>query len=167
MKAREKRRKKIILPIIIIAALLVAAAVWGTVFHWYPLNYRATPEASPGASQTPANAPNQTKASTPDDSYQPPADNSGITITARTSGDSVVITTELKGYSDGQCSVNITKGTQHLSQTAEVVYARDYSTCAGFSVPIESLGAGTWGISLSVSSGGSVTSKDIKYEVSQ
>lgn len=98
--------------------------------------------------------------------YTPPTTDSGITITPSRSGSQVVITTKLVGYSDGTCNVTITNGDKSTTQTAKVIYAPDFSTCAGFSVPVSSLGDGTWKITLSVSSGGNDTSKTVTYEVS-
>jgi len=107
------------------------------------------------------------KGSTPSTPYTPPANNNGITITPRTSGNSVIIGTKLVGYSDGTCTLTATNGSKTNTQTADVIYAPNYSTCAGFSIPKATLGPGTWNLTLSVSSGGNTTSKSTTYGVVQ
>jgi hypothetical protein len=105
------------------------------------------------------------KGSTPNTDYTPPTDNAGITITPRTSGTNVIVSTKLAGYSDGKCTLTVTNSGQTSTLTADVIYAPGYSTCAGFSIPKATLGAGTWNITLNVDSGGSTTSKSATYEV--
>ncbi|HSX15558.1 MAG TPA: hypothetical protein VLF40_02100 [Candidatus Saccharimonadales bacterium] len=107
-----------------------------------------------GDGKTPANT-----------TYTPPTDNNGITITPRDSGDTVVIGTQLVGYSDGNCSLTVTNGAKTNTQTADVIYAPSYSICAGFTIAKSALGAGTWNISLAVTSGGNTTTKTATYEV--
>lgn len=97
--------------------------------------------------------------------YSPPSNPSAISITPSTSGNQVIIETKLTGYSDGTCALNITNGSQHLSQNAQVIYAPTFSSCAGFSIPISQLGNGTWNITLTVTSGGIATSKSVTYGV--
>ena len=60
----------------------------------------------------------------------------------------------------GEVTVNGKK----YSQEAEIIYQPEYSTCAGFSVPISSVGNGSWDISLSVTpiNGKSINKKMIK-----
>lgn len=112
-------------------------------------------------------AADNSKGSAPRTPYTPPTNNDGITITPSTSGDTVVITTKLVGYSDGTCTLDVTNGAKTNTQTANVIYAPNYSTCAGFTVPKSSLGSGNWNIALSVLSGGNTTSKTVTYEVAQ
>lgn len=105
------------------------------------------------------------KGTTPASSYTPPNTNAGIAITPSMSGRTVIVSTKLTGYSDGTCTLTITNGDQKTTQTAAVIFAPNYSSCAGFSVPISTLGAGTWDITLNVASGGNTTSKSVNYEV--
>jgi len=99
--------------------------------------------------------------------YTTPTSSDNITVTATKSGsDQVVVSTKLAGYSDGSCSLHVSNGNKVNDQTAQVIYAPNFSTCAGFSVPISQLGSGTWSISLTVTSGGVTTTKNISYEVS-
>lgn len=91
--------------------------------------------------------------------YTPPSSSDNITITPTQQGDQVVITTRLAGYSDGSCALTVTNDGKTNTQNAQVVYAPDFSTCAGFTVPVSSLGKGTWSINLAVTSGGITTTK--------
>lgn len=97
--------------------------------------------------------------------YTPPTNNSGIVITPSMSGSNVIISTKLTGYSDGNCSLTVTNGAQTTTQSAQVIYAPNYSTCAGFTIPKATLGAGNWSITLSITSNGSTTSKETTYTV--
>jgi hypothetical protein len=71
----------------------------------------------------------------------------------------------LYGYSSGSCQLQVTNGDQTESQSAEVIYQSQYSTCAGFSVPTGKLGAGTWNIKLTTTSEGLVKTKSISFKV--
>ncbi len=89
-----------------------------------------------------------------------------IELTAKQeSNNTVTVFTKLPGYSDGSCQLTTTNGASTNSQTANVIYQPEYSSCAGFSVPISALGKGTWTIKLSVTSNGTTESKTISFEV--
>jgi len=77
----------------------------------------------------------------------------------------VTVFTSLKGYSDGSCVLTITNAGKTVSQSADVIYQAEESICAGFSVPIDQLGAGTWTLKLSVTSNGTTENKTIEYKV--
>jgi hypothetical protein len=77
----------------------------------------------------------------------------GLRIDLSASRDSdgfVVVSTKLYGTSDGQCRLRISNNTKSTTRTAEVLYQPSFSTCAGFSLPMEELGSGVWDISLRV-----------------
>lgn len=96
--------------------------------------------------------------------YTPPANSNGITVVAMQSNSQVIVTTKLVGYSDGTCNLSITNGAKTFSQSATVIYQPQYSTCAGFTVPVEQLGTGGWTINLTVTSGGITTTKSAAFE---
>lgn len=77
----------------------------------------------------------------------------------------VTVFTKLPGYSSGSCQLITTNGAKSNTQSANLIFQREFSTCAGFSVPIESLGKGTWTIRLNVTSNGTTENKVISYEV--
>lgn len=116
-------------------------------------------------SDNPKQSPNS---STTQGKYTAPTSSENITLSAdKTSSSSVTVYTQLKDYSDGTCNLTVTNGNQANTQSAPVMYQSQYAICAGFNVPISSLGYGTWSIKLSVTSSGSITEKTITYEVNQ
>jgi hypothetical protein len=98
--------------------------------------------------------------------YTPPNNPDNIIIDAKQeSANQAVITTKLYGYSDGTCSLNIQNDGHTYTANAQVIYQAEYSSCAGFSVPTNTLYTGTWNISLSVTSGGITQTKATTLEV--
>lgn len=91
----------------------------------------------------------------------PRSDSGAISIEPSQQGSNVVISIKLSGYSDGSCALTVTNASSGKSSTknANVIYAPDFSTCAGFTIPTSTLGAGSWSISLDVTSGGITNNK--------
>ena len=77
----------------------------------------------------------------------------------------VTVFTTLHGYSNGTCGLKVTNGAKTFSQSAAVIYQTDFSTCAGFSIPISSLDKGSWNISLTLTADGRSQSSNIIFEV--
>lgn len=78
----------------------------------------------------------------------------------------VTILTKLKNYAGGECSLTITNGSKTHAATAQILYQPEYSSCAGFSVPIAELGTGTWTIKLvATPTGGNSITKLITQEI--
>ena len=95
----------------------------------------------------------------------PPSDKT-IEISAKQeNNNTVTVFTKLKGYNSGSCELTITNGSESSTQKADIFYQPEYSSCAGFSVPIDPIGKGKWTIKLAASSGGITESKTINYEV--
>jgi hypothetical protein len=84
-----------------------------------------------------------------------------IELSAQQQNSEVTIFTKLYNYSDGSCSISITNDTSTFTNNAEIIYQPEYSTCAGFSVPVSKLGSGTWNVTL-VSTSTSNTQTDSK-----
>jgi len=80
--------------------------------------------------------------------------NSTDTITLTTSQDSSSVTTIAKlvgqGYSSGTCELTVTANGKSNTQSADIIYQPEYSSCAGFSTSINTVGKGSWSISLKV-----------------
>lgn len=109
---------------------------------------------------TPAMSPTDTK------DYSAPTSDNGIIITAnQANSNEETISTRLTGYSDGTCNLTVSNNGKITSQSAPVMFEREFSTCAGFNVPISPIGAGAWKIKLEVLSGGNSASKSITAEV--
>lgn len=96
----------------------------------------------------------------------PPSD-SGPAITSLTakqeSNGTVTVFTRLVSGTQGQCELMVKNGGQTTSRIAEITYQPEFSTCAGFSLPINSVGYGQWSITLLA--GGST--KTTQLEVNQ
>lgn len=90
-----------------------------------------------------------------------------ITMSTQQESDgTVTIFTKLYGISGGTCYLSVVNGSQNTSQTAQVIYAPEYSSCAGFSVNKSSLGSGTWHISLRVDQNGTQYNSEITANIS-
>lgn len=96
----------------------------------------------------------------------PPQDSSAITITAEQDGSTVSILTKLKDFSGGSCELSISNGAKTHTTSAEVIYQPEFSSCAGFAIPVSQLGSGQWTIVLNATpTGGSKLTKTISVEV--
>lgn len=87
-----------------------------------------------------------------------------ISLIANQEGSSVVILTRIQGVSSGNCKLVIANGSAHTSQSAKVIYQPEFSSCAGFSLPVSSVGVGSWDITLSVNDSPSLI-KQMSLEV--
>lgn len=98
-----------------------------------------------------------------------PAKSSSIKISAQTEANSsVTIFSNISNVSGGNCALNISNGSESYSANAEIIYQTEYSTCAGFSVPKESLSNGIWKISILITpTSGNSFQNTIDYEVSR
>lgn len=77
---------------------------------------------------------------------------SSIDLSAKQeANNSVTVFSKLFNIGSGTCNLTVVNGNNSASQQAEVIYQSEFSTCAGFSIPIAGLGSGTWTITLSVS----------------
>lgn len=104
---------------------------------------------------------NNTQPSSPND--DPILDN--IKISASQTSDSVIVTAELYKYSSGNCYIFIKNDDKSFTQTVSILYQPTFSTCTGFSIPKNNLGAGIWSISLSVTEGATTLTKSTSLEV--
>jgi hypothetical protein len=147
--------------------------------HTFPFNKSADEMAEGQKQETQLNADNKkgfienggssnTGSSDSSSSNSAPAqndDSTNIQLSARqeTNG-SVTVFTKLYGFSAGSCQLDVSSGSNTESQTAEIIYQSQFSTCAGFSVPSSKLGSGTWKIKLTTTSAGSIKTKTISFE---
>lgn len=102
-----------------------------------------------------------------DDTPAPtPANDPSLTLTAKQEGSSVTILTKIQSLAEGNCTLTVTNGAKSATQEAAVIYQPEFSSCAGFGVPVSSLGSGTWNIKLTVTpTGGTAISKSTTLEV--
>jgi cytoskeletal protein RodZ len=77
---------------------------------------------------------------------------------------SVTIISKLSNIGSGTCTLSITNGQRSVTKSAEVIYQPEYSTCAGFSIPLSELGGGLWNMKLSVSYSGKILTKEKAFQ---
>jgi hypothetical protein len=160
------------LPLLILLVLIIGIVgleVAGVTNFYHKDNGKITPQ--PGLTQeetkqqSDINLENKKRsAEQTADATPTSAKNIELTAKKETNG-TVTVFTKLFGYTAGSCNLKITNGSKSSSQQAEVVYQPQYSSCAGFSVPIADLSNGDWNIVLSVTSGGQTTDKSLSYKV--
>ena len=90
---------------------------------------------------------------------------SSIAASASQEGDQITVKTKLYNVSSGQCNLVAANGSESVTREAPIMYQPEYSTCAGFSIPRDELGPGTWTIEITASSESSTKSTSIKLEV--
>lgn len=86
-----------------------------------------------------------------------------LSFSAKSTEDTVIITTNLSSTSSGTCKLTITGGPTTVTKSAQVIYSPEYSSCAGFSIAKSEINASTWTIKLDVSSPAGVQTKTITY----
>ncbi len=111
----------------------------------------------------PTASPDKTGSSS--STYTPPSGSDNVKVSAERAGSSVTVLTKLYGYSDGTCTLAITNASRTFTQTAAVIYQSQFSTCAGFSVPVSQLGTGAWNIKLTVDSQGNTASNTTTLDI--
>ena len=91
---------------------------------------------------------------------------SSISLTANQEGQSVVVLTQLKGYPSGSCELLVQNGSASFSQTADIIYQPEFSSCAGFTIPVSKLGVGQWKFTLTAKQAdGTAAEKSIELGV--
>lgn len=62
----------------------------------------------------------------------------------------LVVQAKAAGVSSGSCKLVASKGSTAITQTADVLFQPEFSTCAGFTVPSNQLVAGEWNVQLTI-----------------
>jgi hypothetical protein len=173
---KQKNYKKILF---VLASLLILAALLFTLEKLNVTNFihkksntavqGQGPTAEEKAAENKVNADakkdfiegsSQNGSSTPTSQPQ----SSSIDLSAKQeTNNTVTIFTKLYGVSSGTCTLTVTNNGSVQNYTADVIYAAEYSTCAGFSIPIKT--PGNWDIQLNLNSNGQTTTKSITYQV--
>jgi hypothetical protein len=171
---KQKNYKKILF---VLAALLILAALFLTLEKLNVTNLihkksnTATqnpgPTAEEKAAENKANADAKKDFIEGNNTEQPTTNqpqSSSIDLSAKQeANNTVTVFTKLYGISSGTCTLTVANNSAVQNYTANVIYAAEYSTCAGFSVPIKT--PGNWNIQLSVNSNGQNYAKSITYPV--
>ncbi len=87
---------------------------------------------------------------TSDSEQNPSAEPSlpSINILATQSGSSITVISKIYHVAEGTCMLRVTNGISQTEQSAQVIYQPEFSSCAGFSIPVTELGTGRWNISI-------------------
>ena len=98
---------------------------------------------------------------------QQPNNNSVSLRAQQEANGTVTVFTSLEGFSEGRCELSVVNGTQKITRSTHIIYSTQSSTCAGFSIPINEIGKGTWSLQLTATDTVSNTSlnKNIQFEV--
>jgi len=89
-----------------------------------------------------------------------------VSIATSQEGSSVTVLTKIQSVAEGTCTLTITNGAKSVTQEAGVIYQPEFSSCAGFGVPVSTLGSGMWNITLTVvPTGGTAISESTTLEV--
>lgn len=182
MKTSNKKNSK--KTILVIIAIIVLAAISGTATAYFV-------HKSNSSTSTGTNSENSSDNNTSGESSNPGLDpgskeefldnesgneNSGATppsfnsdniiIESSQSNSSVTILAKMTGFTgSGTCTLKVTKGPATVSESAEIIYQPEYSTCAGFSIDKNRLSPGTWSLSLSVSVEGKAYSQTGEFKI--
>lgn len=78
-----------------------------------------------------------------------------VTVSAERQGSAVIILSKIQSVAEGSCRLVVTNSGKTTEQTAQVIYQPEFSSCAGFSVPVTALGSGSWNITVVVNPVGS------------
>jgi len=167
------KNRKILIPITILLLVGIAVALQKfdiSNFSFLPFSESSTssPSAEQKKQEDAANAEIKQELIEKGDDRQESSTTSpqSIELEARQeTNETVTVLTKLSGFSRGDCVLTVQNGTRTNEQTAKVIYQEEYSSCAGFSVPIDSLGKGQWQIKLIISSEGATVRENIMFEV--
>ena len=156
----KKSRTKLILVLSVVVTLLAAGGAYA---YWKSIE--PSEVVSDGSSPAPAKMSEKDAADKQAfvDQDIKNRDNGGETddapsdikpsLSATQESDEVVVRTKIEDVTDGTCELTVKNAGASLKKTADVLYQSEYSTCAGFSIPNDELGKGSWQISLKVTSG--------------
>jgi len=163
-------KRTIIISLVIISLIALATGIAYKKNLW-PFNQNNSQSTPNQTSPEQRKADNDTKQQLIENTNNtnqgtPPSSASNIELTTNTDTEgTVTVLTKLFGYSDGTCTLNVQNGTAKISQSADIIYQQEYSTCAGFSVNTSALGSGTWTLDLVVTSKGVSATKQLTVSV--
>lgn len=177
--AQKKHIKKLIVILTTIVLISVAYGAYAYSSNAWPFTKKSSPVTQNNSptnqekeqqekqdaqdKQTFLDNENKQTPSTPQESGKNESKLPPISMEAKKANNQLVITTNLSSISSGTCTLTLTKGDQAITKVAEVIYAPEYSTCAGFSIATTELGRGTWDISLSVKTTKGTAVKAMNY----
>jgi len=167
----QKSHQKVWVGIIALIVLLLAGAAlltYRTVHHRHALIAAKAAQSNPATYNKPLHSndtpnktnPNNTPTQAQEDSNTATANSSAITgvinFAAVTGSNLTIRATINQSLSSGTCTLTLTRASdsKSITQTANVVANPSSTTCAGFDVPTDQLGSGSWAINLRVNNDG-------------
>jgi hypothetical protein len=161
-KVRPLNKKRLLNPGLLIGIIVVAGLLFAGGAVWFYSNQRKSAPAETPQTQEPlpsgkTELPTE-KQATPQEkthsgsSNQPTPSGPIIQITNLTqqaNGD-LLVQTKVTGVSSGTCQLSITGAGAVVNKSAEIIYQSSFSTCAGFTVPVSELTAGSANVRLTV-----------------
>lgn len=176
-KTTKKSKNKFVL--IATVSIIIVAAIYGGIAYGY--SYWPFSSSAPSSSDNtlqPTNSDQTTqdtgnssedagnKQTFNDNQVNSNPDNNPVTVnfdaTLSQQEANVIISTRIMSAPSGQCTAVIQNGSNSVTKKAEIMYAPEYSTCAGFTVPVTDLGSGAWKITLSITSNSQTVSKNFE-----
>lgn len=161
IKVRSSKKKKLPIIISVVVLLILATLIALYLFKVFPFqntnkdgatSSQIKEEKDTNANQKDQFLDNEKDNPTPTEPAKVPDSSDTITLTTSQEGNSVTLITKLvgQGYSSGTCELTIKANGKTSTQTADIIYQPEYSSCAGFTTPVDTLGRGIWEISLKV-----------------
>lgn len=71
-----------------------------------------------------------------------------LELNAKQEDSSVTVLTKMQNVASGTCALTVNNGSNTVTQNAKIIYQPEFSSCAGFSIPIAGTGPGTWAIKI-------------------
>jgi cytoskeletal protein RodZ len=180
---QTKKNKRSTIVVILVLIIIVAAGITAAIFV-YKQQIKESPSpqqpASSGRQENNSNSSTANGQSSDTEQKQQAADDeakntsngttspsgpsfsdSNISFTADASNNLLVITTKLQAFSGtGTCTLELKNGDLSVTESAQVIYQEEYSSCAGFSIPLSKLSKnGTWSLKISVTTPSGTFSK--------
>lgn len=174
MKIKKQNSSKTQKITIIAISLVTIFSVCAAGIYLYTLNQKAGPTKSQERERDRQYASEKkdfldkvesegTQENTNDDSSSSTEPSEDISLNITNSLDQVTVQTNLLNLSSGMCKLAIKGATKSLSKDAPVIYTRDFSTCAGFTVDRSDIDGLDWDITLTVVSGDRTVIKEKSY----
>lgn len=168
MKIASKKTNK--LPIVTIAIIVATLLIGSAAFAVYNSQNSDRDNAQNDTQNTEVNLDTPTDQQTDngtdikqqnveDEATNTPASTLNVSLNVYAKNSSTThVTVDIQTLiSAGTCTLTVSNGSVSKSYTAEVQPLAQYSTCKGFDIPNDEIGAGNWGISVSVQSNEGLT----------
>ena len=165
-------QKRTISKTLAITSAIIVSLLLGVGVFWYNSDARwatgnpsvdMTNKNNADAKQTLIEEDERDNQPTPRDETSPSVD----LWTKQESDNTVTVFTKLSGYDGGKCELTITNNSKNHAFNADIIYQEEYSSCAGFSIPTDTVGAGKWSLTLkTIDLQGNNYSKTITSDIS-